>query len=101
MEKATNIYTFPADVGWSDLGTWASLYEISKKDESFNVLYGQQLHLQETENCIIQLPTNKVGVIKGLQNFIVIDDGDVLLIYPKSQEQEIKKVSQDLYLKQV
>ncbi|PRY03978.1 mannose-1-phosphate guanylyltransferase [Pontibacter ummariensis] len=98
MEKADNIYTLPAEIGWSDLGTWASLYEVAEKNADNNVLAGKQVNLQETQDCIIHVPENKLAVIRGLQNFIVVDDGSVLLIYPKEKEQEIKKVSQDVNL---
>jgi len=93
MEKATNVYTIPGDFGWSDLGTWASLYEVLDRDEDNNAFAGQSADLTDTTNCIIQIPNDKVAVIKGLDNFIVVDDGKVLLIYPKADEQEIKEVS--------
>ncbi len=96
MEKADNIYTVPADFGWSDLGTWASLYDAADKNEANNVIAGQKIKLYDTTDCVIHLPQNKAAVIKGLQNFIVVDDGSVLLIYPKDNEQEIKSVSQEV-----
>lgn len=96
MEKADNVYTIPADFGWSDLGTWASLYEVAEKQEGNNVISSGVFHLQDTEDCIIHLPAKKLGVIKGLKNYIVVDDRDVLLIYPKQEEQEIKKITQTL-----
>jgi len=93
MEKAENVYTIPGDFGWSDLGTWASLYDVVEKDENNNAFSGHTLNYSETTNCMIQIPKDKVAVIKGLDNFIVVDDGKVLLIYPKANEQEIKEVS--------
>jgi len=93
MEKADNVYTIPGDFGWSDLGTWASLYEVVDKDENSNVFSGHTVNLSETTNCMIQIPKDKVAVIRGLDNYIVVDDGKVLLIYPKVHEQEIKEVS--------
>jgi mannose-1-phosphate guanylyltransferase len=93
MEKAENVFTIPGEFGWSDLGTWASLYEVAEKDEHNNVSAGHTINLSETTNCIIQIPKDKVAVIKGLDNYIVVDDGKVLLIYPKDREQEIKEVS--------
>lgn len=91
LEKAENIYTIPAEIGWSDLGTWASLHAVAEKDESNNVLNGSAINLKDTEDCIIDLPDGKAAVIKGLKNYIVVDDGKVLLIYPKSDEQQIKQ----------
>jgi len=93
MEKADNVYTIPGDFGWSDLGTWASLYEVVEKDEHNNVFSGHTINLTDTTNCMIQIPKDKVAVVKGLDNYIVVDDGKVLLIYPKAHEQEIKEVS--------
>lgn len=96
LEKADNVYTIPADIGWSDLGTWASLHAVADKDSSDNVLSASKLHLNETQDCIIQIPTDKAAVIKGLKDFIVVDDGEVLLIYPKGDEQEIKQVASEI-----
>ncbi len=96
MEEAENVYTIPGDFGWSDLGTWASLYEVMEKDVHNNVFSGHATNLSETTNCLIQIPKDKVAVVKGLDNYIVVDDGKVLLIYPKSQEQEIKEVSKEI-----
>ncbi|HMI01422.1 MAG TPA: sugar phosphate nucleotidyltransferase [Pedobacter sp.] len=79
MEKAENVYTIPCEFGWSDLGTWPSLYEVLDKDENNNVFHGHNMHLGDTSNCMIQLPKEKVAVIKGLENYIVVDDGKVLL----------------------
>lgn len=96
LEKATNVYTIPADIGWSDLGTWASLHEVLPKDEAHNSKSIEQLHLEATSNCIIHLPKGKAAVIKGLDDYIIVDDEKVLLIYPKSSEQEIKGVAGDM-----
>lgn len=97
MEKASNVYTLPVDFGWSDLGTWASLYHVAEKNaDTNNVLAGGELQLEETEDCIIHLPEDKLAVIRGLKDYIVVDDKDVLLIYPKSSEQEIKKITERL-----
>lgn len=93
LEKADNIYTIPAHIGWSDLGTWASLHEVAEKDQDNNALSVDHLHLEDTNNCIIHLPKGKAAVIKGLEDFIVVDDGKVLLIFPKENEQEIKAVA--------
>ena len=93
LENADNVYTLPVDIGWSDLGTWASLHAVAKKDELENAVSCTEVNIQQTQNCIIQLPKGKAAVIKGLNNYIVVDDGNVLLIYPKSDEQEIKQVA--------
>ena len=92
MEHAPNVYTIPADIGWSDLGTWASLYEHAGKDVDGNVLAGKApLVLEDAKNNMISIPAEYKAIIKGLDNFIVVLDNKRLLIYPKSKEQEIKK----------
>ena len=93
LEKATNVYTIPADIGWSDLGTWASLHEVAEKDSFNNSVTVSKKHLSNTTNCLIQVPKGKGVVIDGLENYIIVDDANVLLIYPKNKEQEIKQVS--------
>jgi mannose-1-phosphate guanylyltransferase len=96
LEKANNVYTIPADMGWTDLGTWASLHAIGEKDNDNNMVNLDKINLTDTSNCIIHLPKDKAAVIRGLDNYIVVDDGEVLLIYPKSDEQEIKQVAKDM-----
>ena len=96
LEKADNVYTIPADIGWSDLGTWASLHAVGEKDIDNNMVNLTKINLKDTNNCIIHLPNDKAAVIRGLDNYIVVDDGDILLIYPKSEEQEIKQVAKDM-----
>lgn len=99
LEKAENVYTIPADIGWSDLGTWASLHGVAEKDDNQNAINCSHLHLEDTFNSIIQIPKEKAAVIKGLDNYIIVDDGKVLLIYPKSDEQEIKQVAAGMVTK--
>jgi mannose-1-phosphate guanylyltransferase len=94
LEKATNVYTIPADIGWSDLGTWASLYEVLDKDEDGNA-GNRDVQYKEAHNNMVSLPDGKLAVIRGLSNFIVVDDGNLLLIYPKNKEQEIKQEAKE------
>lgn len=91
MERADNVYTIPADIGWSDLGTWNSLhaYLASGNDQ---IKIGQNIHLIDCENVMVMSNNTKTIVIKGLDDYIVVDEDNALLIYPKSQEQEIKEV---------
>jgi mannose-1-phosphate guanylyltransferase len=96
MEKADNVYTIPADIGWSDLGTWASLYEVMPKDGLNNASNHPKQMMINTSNCMVHLANNKVALIKGLQDYIVVDDGKVLLIYPKKEEQSIKEVGKQM-----
>lgn len=90
MERSENVFTIPAEIGWSDLGTWNSLHAYLEKDENGNVLQGNLLSVEKTDNCLIRLPEGKHAVVKGLSDMIVVLEDDVLLVYPKKDEQEIK-----------
>ncbi|MBI9042546.1 mannose-1-phosphate guanylyltransferase [Lutibacter sp.] len=92
MEKATNVFVIPATFNWNDLGTWLSLYENLDKDESENATVGGQVIYNNSNNNMVRTQTHKKVVIEGLSDFIVIEENDVLLICPKSKEQEIKEI---------
>lgn len=90
LEKSDNVFTIPANIGWSDLGTWASLHEEGTKDEHGNVVQAKAALLTNTTNCLVRAPKDKLIAIEGLQDYIVVDEEDALLIWPKQKEQEIK-----------
>ncbi|MCC7246682.1 MAG: mannose-1-phosphate guanylyltransferase [Saprospiraceae bacterium] len=90
MEKADNVYTVPAEFGWSDLGTWASLFVELNKDENDNALQGNIIAL-DTDNSLIRIPEGKLALVKDISDYIIVDTPDVLMIYPKSKEQEVKQ----------
>lgn len=92
LERADNVYTIPCDIGWSDLGTWNSLHAYSEKDENGNVILAKDSITQEVENSIIKSYSDKLVVVNGLSDYIVIDEKDALLIFPKEKEQDIKQV---------
>jgi mannose-1-phosphate guanylyltransferase len=96
MEKAPNVFTLSADIGWSDLGTWASLHAESPKDAANNVVHADKTVLENVENCLVRAPEGKLVVLRDLDDFIVVDENNVLLVYPKSKEQEIKNVTKQL-----
>lgn len=91
MEKADNVYVRCGDFGWSDVGTWGSLYLLSHKDKYANAKPDDRCFTYDTRNCIISLPKDKVAVISGLREFIVVDTEDILMICPRSEEQNIRK----------
>ena len=93
LEKADNVYTIPSEFGWSDLGTWASLHAERPKDENDNLLQGDTILAIDSDNCLVRAPSGKLVVVKDLSDFIVVDTGDVLLIHPRSKEQEIKQLT--------
>lgn len=95
MEKADNIYTLPAEFGWSDLGTWGSLWTLKERDENGNAVVGDDVRLFDCKNCIIHTPDLKKVVIQGLEDCIVSKHGDRLLISRKDHEQQITDYSKD------
>jgi len=96
MEKAGNVFVFSADLGWSDLGTWGSLYDIRNKDENNNAVVGSNVMTYDVKNCIVNMPPNKLVVMQGLEDYIVVDDDNVLLICRKKDEQEIRRFVNDV-----
>ena len=94
MEKVDNVYVLLADIGWSDLGTWNSLYTINKKDENGNVVDGEVM-LYGTKNCIIKTPKERLVVIQGLDDYIVAEYDNVLMICKKGEEQKVKDFMAD------
>ena len=91
LEKADNVYVRCGDFGWSDMGTWGSVYMQGRKDRYANVAPAEGCHLYETRSSIISLPKGKIAAISGLKDFIVVDTDDVLMICPRADEQNIKK----------
>lgn len=100
MEKAQNVYVVPCNFGWSDLGTWASLYDQLDKDYMGNAVVAKNAIMYDASNCMVSVTGNKLVVIEGLENCIVVDDNDVLLICSKENEQEIKTITADIKAKQ-
>lgn len=98
MEKADNVFVYCSDFGWSDLGTWGSLYEHSNKDEDGNAIKADKFQLYDTRNCILQSRNGKLIVVQGLEDYIVVDTKDVLLICKKHDEQQIRKFVNDINL---
>lgn len=92
LEPSTNIYVLPAHFDWNDLGTWGSLYEKLPKDKQQNATVNAQVLFKDAANNIVRTEAEKVVIIEGLQNYIIVDKKEVLLIYPKDKEQNIKEV---------
>lgn len=90
MEKAKNVHVVPSYFGWSDLGTWNSAYENSDKDYLGNAVYGKDVMIIDASQCMVKSPDDKLVLIQGLENFIVVDTEDVLLICERNREQQIK-----------
>jgi mannose-1-phosphate guanylyltransferase len=93
MEKADNVYVLPATFDWNDLGTWGSLHEKLDKDDHNNAIVNATVILENASNNIIRSDAKKLVVIDGLDDYIIVDNENVLMIYPKSKEQDIKKIT--------
>ena len=96
MEKADNVYVRCGDFGWSDVGTWGSVYQLSRKDRYANTKSHEGCYTYNTRSSIISVPKDKIAVINGLRDYIVVDTEDVLMICPRSEEQSIKKYIDDV-----
>jgi mannose-1-phosphate guanylyltransferase len=99
MEKAENVYVRASIIGWSDLGTWGSLYQkITPKDQNQNAFVGKNIMAYNTQNCIAHVPKEKLVVLEGLDNLIIVDANNTLLICRKDNEQFIRQIVNDVKL---
>lgn len=94
MEHAKNIFVIPAAIGWNDVGSWASLFDIMPQDEDGNAVIGEHVHV-DSHNCLIHSKDRLIATI-GLDNLIVVDTGDVVMIMPKGRSQEVKLLLDEL-----
>lgn len=99
MEKADNVRVLLGDFGWSDLGTWNSLYDLSEKDEDRNATLKGNAVFYESKNNIVVLPKERLAVVEGLEDYLIAESDNVLLICKKDHEQEIRKYVNDVHLK--
>ena len=96
MEKADNVFTIPSKFGWSDIGSWDSLYEVYDKDYLGNAVMGKNVKIYDASNNMIMVQDGKLVVLQGLDGYCIVDTHDVLLICQKSQEQQLKEMTIDL-----
>jgi len=99
MEKASDVYVLCSDFGWTDLGTWGSLYEMSPKDDHQNVTLKCKTAYYESEENIVVLPSEKLAVIQDLNGYIVAESDNVLLICKRENEQRIRQFVNDVNIK--
>ena len=92
MENAKNVFVLPATFDWNDLGTWGSLYDKLPKDANENAVVNATIVIENASNNIVRTNSGKKVVIDGLNDYIIVDEDDVLLIYPKKKEQDIKQI---------
>lgn len=96
MEKANNVYVIPSEFGWSDVGTWAALYNVRKKDNNGNSIIGKNVMTYDTTNSIITMPKDKLVILQGLDNYIVVDSDNILMVCKKEEEQRVKQFLTDV-----
>ena len=96
MEKANNVYVMPSSFGWSDLGTWGSLYELSEKDENGNVSLHSEAHFHEAKGNIVVLEKGKKAIVQGVEDMIIVEEKGALLVCKKAEEQRIKQFVSEL-----
>lgn len=99
MEKAEEVSVLCSEFGWSDLGTWGSLYDISPKDADANVTVKCESLTYDSKDNMIVLPKGKLAVVQGLEGYIVVESDNVLLICKKEEEQRIRQFVVDTQLK--
>ncbi len=96
MEKADNVLVYMADFGWSDLGTWGSLYEQLPRNDHQNAIVSSNVMMYDSSNCIVNLPKDKLAVIQKLDGYIVVESNNMLLICKKEDEQDIRLFVNDV-----
>ncbi|WPU95820.1 mannose-1-phosphate guanylyltransferase [Mucilaginibacter sabulilitoris] len=97
MEKADNVYVLPSEFGWSDLGTWASIYDLADKDYVGNaVIPSEKVIMYDSSNCMVNVPGEKLVILQGLHDYIVVESNNTLLVCPRDQEQNVKQVVADV-----
>ncbi len=92
LEKSEDVYVLPSDFGWSDLGTWKSLYDVKSATHGDNVVIGKNVLLSESADNLVFSAGKRLVVMRGIEGMVVVDSGDVILIFPKDREQEIRDV---------
>jgi len=96
MEKSDSVYVSPADLGWSDLGTWSSLYTYLDLDKNQNAVQGNNVFVYDSGNNIVKIPDEKLVVLQGLNGYIIVENDGILLICKKEDEQQIKEFVSDI-----
>ena len=92
MEKAPNVYVETVDLGWSDLGSWKALYEVSPRNADGNVTQNCRLLASDCKGTLFAVKGDKIIVADGLKDYIVADSEKALLIYPIAKEQGLRHI---------
>lgn len=95
LEKSDNVYMQQGHFKWADLGTWASIYDDAPGDEEGNVLLNTKAYLYESQNNIIRLPKGRTAVVKGLSDYVIAEEGEILMICPRADVAAMRKMHTD------
>jgi mannose-1-phosphate guanylyltransferase len=96
MEKADNVYVLISDFGWSDLGTWGSLYDQLVKDDRENSITGKHVFMYDSSGNIVNVQDDKLVVLQGLDDFIVVQNDNIILVCRMKDEQKIKQIVNEI-----
>ncbi len=96
MEKADNVYVIPSDFGWSDIGSWSSLYNESERDEDGNSVVGKNVMLYDCKECMIRVPEDRLIVVQGLERYMVVENDGVVMMCRRDEEQRINQFITDV-----
>jgi len=96
MEKADNVYVMPGNFGWSDIGTWNSLFEYVKKDSDNNSIKGRFIFTRNAKNCIINISDDKLLAVNNVSDLIIVESDNIILVADKNQEQDIRNVVNEI-----
>ena len=96
MEHSKNVCVIAATFDWNDLGTWGSLYTKIANESNENAVVNARLLSNDSKGNMIKTDSNKIVVIDSLNDFIIVEENEILLIFPKSKEQDIKQLRQNV-----
>ncbi|MCR5312577.1 MAG: mannose-1-phosphate guanylyltransferase [Bacteroidaceae bacterium] len=99
LEKSDNVDVLQCHFGWKDVGTWQAVHDVMPKDAESNVVIDSQSLLYDCKNCVVKLPNGHVAVIQGLEDYMVVEEGDVLVICKKDDQKAIRKFVVDAQMK--
>jgi len=98
LEKADNVDVMQCHFGWQDIGNWDAVHKAMSKDDNSNVVIDSQSLLYDCQNCVVKLPSGHVAVIQGLEDYMVVEDGNVLVICKKDDQKAVRKFVNDAKL---
>lgn len=98
LEKVDKVDVLRGHFGWADLGTWNALYGASPKNERRNVATSPNTLLYDSEGCLVRVPEGKIVVVQGLKDYMVVDDGDILVICPRDDQKSLRRVMNDVQM---